>query len=101
MSNVIPLGITHADDCKCRRCLNAAYQAAKVTVSETTTRYQSIRTSSANAVSISRARQQWAEARQVLVLAEHALRTAEDEDRIEQRENRRVDAMQWNPKVAR
>jgi hypothetical protein len=101
MSNVVPLGITHDPGCRCRRCLNAAYHSAKVEVTEAMTRYQSIRTSAARPDQISRARQQWTEARQALIFAEHDLRAAEDEERVEQRENRRIDALRWNPKEAR
>ncbi len=98
MSNVVPLGITHNPDCRCRRCLGKAYAAAKAEVTETTTRYQSIRTSAARPADISRARQRWTEARHAIILAEHDLRAAEDEARIEQRANQRVDALRWNPK---
>src|ERR1700756_1895835 len=97
MTNVIPLGISHKPGCNCRRCLAEGYRSANTEAIETARRYIVIRTSSASAASISQARQQWAEARQVLVLAEYALRAAEDEERIERRENRRVDALRWNP----
>jgi hypothetical protein len=100
MSNVIPLGITHDPGCTCRRCLNEAYRTAKAEVTEAMTRYQSIRTSNARPEAISRARQRWTETRQFLILAEHALRAAEDEERIEQRENQRVDGLRWKPKEA-
>lgn len=100
MSNVVPLGISHDPGCNCRRCLNEAYRSAKVEVDETMARYRSIRTSNASATSISAARQRWTESRQVLVLADHALRTAEDEAFIEERDNRRTDGLRWNPKEA-
>lgn len=100
MSNVIPLGVTHDPGCNCRRCLNAAYVSAKTRVADTTSRYQATRTAGAPAALISQARQRWTEARQELILAEHALRTAEDDARIEARENRRADALRWNPKGA-
>jgi hypothetical protein len=100
MSNVVPLGITHDPGCSCRRCLNEAYRSADTRAVEAARRYKSIRTTGARATEISRARQQWAEARQVLVLAEYALRAAEDEAYIEERENRRTDALRWNPKEA-
>ena len=100
MTNVIPLGITHEPGCNCRRCLNEACRTADAGVIEAARRYKSIRTSNASGTSIGRARQQWAEARQVLVLAEYALRQAEDEAFIEERENRRTDALRWNPKEA-
>jgi hypothetical protein len=100
VSNVVPLGITHDPGCNCRRCLTGACRAADATAIETARRYKSIRTSNASATSIGQARQQWAEARQVLVLAEYALRTAEDETFIEERENRRTDALRWNPEGA-
>ena len=100
MSNVVPLGISHEDDCTCRRCLNEACRDAKNQVDETTARYRSVRTSNAKAPAISAARQRWTEARSILVLAEHDLRAAEDEEFIEERENRRTDALRWNPKEA-
>ena len=100
MSNVIPLGISHEPGCTCRRCLTEACREAKAQVDETTARYRSVRTSNATAAGISAARQRWTEARSILVLAEHALRAAEDEAFIEERENRRTDALRWNPKEA-
>jgi hypothetical protein len=97
MSNVIPLGITHDPGCRCPRCLNEAYASAKVQVTECSRRYGDIRVKPVNPAEISRARQQWTESRQVLIMTEHDLRAAEDEARIELRKNQRVDALRWNP----
>jgi hypothetical protein len=101
MSNVVPLGITHDPGCKCRRCLNEAFRSARTEVTEATARYMAIRASAARPDDISRARQRWTEARQLLVLAEHDLRTAEDEARIKDRQDRQTDALRWNPKEVR
>lgn len=95
----IPLGLSHDPGCACRRCLAEAYRTAKLEVSEATIRYHQIRRTSARTAAISLARQQWTEARQVLVLAEHNLRTSEDEEYAEQRENQRTDALRWDPET--
>lgn len=101
MSNVIPLGISHEDGCTCRRCLAETYRSAKAEVDVTTARYRSIRAADeATAAEISVARQRWTESRQALTLAEHALRAAEDEERIEERKNREIRDLRWNPKEA-
>ena len=99
--SIQPAGLAHDLGCQCLRCLTEAYTSAKVRVGETTRRYHDIRTTNARPDVISQARQQWTEARQELILAEHGLRTAEDEARIEARENHRVDALRWNPGAAR
>jgi len=98
MSNVVPLGISHEPGCTCRRCLAEEFRTTDAKVTETARRYKSIRTSNASVTSIGQARQQWAEARQALVLAEYALRAAEDEAFIENRENQQADALRWNPR---
>ena len=95
--SIQPVGLAHDIGCRCRRCLTEAYTSAKVRVTETTRRYHDIRTTSARPDVISQARQQWTEARQELILAEHDLRTAEDEAHIQARENRRTDALRWRP----
>lgn len=100
VSNVVPLGISHDPGCACRRCLNQACREADAGVIEAARRYKSIRTSNASAAGIGQARQQWAEARQVLVLAELALRAVEDHEFTEERGNRRTDALRWNPEEA-
>ena len=99
--SIQPADLAHDLGCQCLRCLTEAYTSAKVRVAETTRRYHDIRTTAARPAAISQARQQWTEARQELVLAEHGLRTAEDEACIEARDNRRVDAMRWNPGAVR
>jgi len=101
VSNVVPLGITHDPGCRCPRCLNAAYTSAKVQVTECACRYGGIRVKPVDPAEISRARQRWTEARQALIFAEHDLRAAEDEARIELRKNQRVDALRWNPEEVR
>jgi hypothetical protein len=100
MSNVVPLGITHNPGCHCLRCLGAAYKSADTEARETARRYQLVRTGDAGTAEIGRARLYWAEARQVLVLAELALRTAEDEAHVGERENQRADSLRWNPRGA-
>jgi len=100
MTDAIPLGITHEPGCNCLRCLAEAYRSANATAIATARNYMDVRTGDADPARISRARQQWAEARQALVLAEYALRAAEDEAYIEARQNRRTDALRWNPEDA-
>ncbi len=91
-----PLGI-HDPGCSCLRCLESAYRDARATVTETAKRYQATRVADEPARVIAAVRQAWTEARQVLLLAEHALRSAEDGARIEARKDQAVDSLRWQP----
>lgn len=88
----------HGPGCQCLRCLASGYGSATAKVNACTTRYHAIRRTSTSPEAVARARTQWTEARRELVLAEHALRTAEDDARFEKLRNAEIDALRWNPR---
>ena len=87
----------HSPGCQCLPCLRRAYQDARTKVITCTTVYRAMRERTDQPREMSRTRQQWTTARQELVLAEHALRTAEDGQRAADKRDADVDALAWNP----
>jgi hypothetical protein len=100
LSELFRAGWPHDGTCQCVPCLRAACSAARSKAIACGRRYIALRTEAEMPDEMTRARTQWTQASQELVLADHAFRAAEDRDRLAEKALRRAQAetpQPWNP----
>lgn len=101
LSDLFRQGWPHDETCQCVPCLRRIYEAAKSKHVACARRYISLRNDAGMPDEMTRARTQWTQAGQELVLADHAYRAAEDRDLLAEKALRRVQAeapQPWNPR---
>ena len=87
----------HDDGCQCVPCLKAVYADTLAKATACVRAYAELRGGPARPHELNRARNEWTQARQETILAEHALRTAEDRDRFAGSADKADAALQWHP----
>lgn len=101
ISELFRRGWQHDDTCQCVPCLRGAYEAARSKAIACARRYIGLRRDAELPDEMTRARFQWTQAGQELVLADHAYRAAEDRDKLAEIALRRAQAetpVAWNPR---
>lgn len=97
LSDLFRRGWPHDESCQCVPCLRAAYKQADDKARACARRYISLRNEAVLPDEIARARTDWTQSRQELVLADHAFRAAEDRDRLAGKALLAAQATAWNP----
>jgi hypothetical protein len=87
----------HDEGCLCVPCLKAVYAETLARAMACGRAYIALRGGFARPDELSRARNEWTQARQENILADHALRTAEDRDRFAGSADKADAALQWHP----
>ena len=100
LSDLFRTGWPHDETCQCVPCLRRVYEAARSKAVACARRYIALRNEAEMPDEMTRARSQWTQAGQELVLAEHAYRAAEDRDKLAALALRRAQAEApgtWDP----
>lgn len=97
MHELLRSGWAHDDGCQCVPCLKTVYTDATAKAMACGRAYIALRQERATPQELNRARTEWTQARQETILADHALRAAEDRDRFADKVDRVDAAMQWRP----
>lgn len=103
ISELFRQGWPHDETCQCVPCLRRAYEAARSKAIACARRYIGLRRDAELPDEMTRARVEWTQAGQELVLVEHAYRAAEDRDKLAELALRRVQAESpaaWNPQAS-
>lgn len=101
LSDLFRAGWPHDETCQCVPCLRRGYEAARSKAIGCARRYISLRNEGELPDEMTRARTEWTQAGQELILAEHAYRAAEDRDHLAEKALRRAQAESpaaWNPR---
>ena len=101
LSDLFRAGWAHDAGCQCVPCLKSAYRAALGKAIACGRLYKSLRDDPTMPDALARARTEWTQARQETVLADHALRAAEDRDHLAEVALRNAQAASpaaWNPR---
>lgn len=100
ISELFRQGWPHDESCQCVPCLKRAYDAARAKAIGCARRYIALRNEAELPDEMTRARTEWTQAGQELILADHAYRAAEDRDHLAEialRNLRAEDPAPWNP----
>lgn len=97
MHELLRSGWVHDDGCQCVPCLKTVYVTANEKAVGCLRAYVALREEAARPQEMNRARAEWTQARQEVILADHALRTAEDRDRLAEISAKGDMTLQWHP----
>jgi len=101
ISDLFRAGWAHDAGCQCVPCLQSAFRVALEKAIACGRLYKGLRDEATMPDAMNRARTEWTQARQETVLADHALRAAEDRDRLAEMALRNAQAATpaaWNPR---
>lgn len=101
LSDLFRAGWPHDETCQCVPCLRRAYESARSKAVACARRYIALRGDADLPDEMTRARAQWTQAGQELILADHVYRAAEDRDRLAEKallSARAMDPAAWNPR---